>query len=160
MHKGRDSFKYSVLGKLQFSIYFIFVYREGSGAPAVSAHFNNAKPGCLDATIKIGMNVTVFRFWVQNSKYQMIALEGKTIRPKRHLLGNNGLVQFQKTNDGYYINGNIFNNFDMVELFNELVQQGFPHHVCVVEGKHAKRLTEFAKQTGNVNIVAIKYLHD
>ena len=65
---------------------------------AVSSHFNNGKPGCLDATIKIGIPVTVFRLWVQDNKYQMLALEGKTIRPKRHLLGNNGLVQFEKSN--------------------------------------------------------------
>ena len=76
-----------------------------------------------------------------------MALEGKTIRPKRHLLGNNGLVEFEKTNKGYTVNNTLSNNFDLVELFNELVQQGFPHHVCVVEGKHAKRLTSFAKQT-------------
>ena len=48
----------------------------------------------------------------------------------------------------------------MVEFFNDLIQHGFPHHLCVVEGKHAKRLSEFAKQTKNVNLVAIKYLQD
>jgi hypothetical protein len=128
---------------------------------AVSSHFNNGKPGCLDATIKIGMTVTVFRLWVQDNKYQMIALEGKTIRPKRHLLGNNGLVQFEKSNHGFFSNGiTTTNEFNMVELFNDLIQQGFPHHLCVVEGKHAKRLSEFAKQTKNVNLVAIKSLHD
>ena len=126
----------------------------------MSKHFNNAKPGCLDATIKLGMNVTVFRFWVNHNKYQMMALEGKTIQPKRHLLGNNGLVSFQSStnDDGYTTNNTFSRNFNLVELFSELVQQGFPHHVCVVEGKHAKRLTAFAKQTGNVDIVAVKCL--
>ena len=126
------------------------------GATAVSSHFNNEKPGCLDATIKVGIDVTIFRFWIKDNKYQMIALEGKTIRPKRHLLGNNGLVQFGSTNHGFHTNSSIFNNFDMVQLFNDLVQQGFPHHVCVVEGKYAKRLSDFAKQTEHVNVVAIK----
>ena len=126
------------------------------GMPTLSKHFNNAKPGCLDATIKLGMTVTIFRLWVQNNKYQMMALEGRTIRPKRHLLGNNGLVEFEDTNKGYTLNNAISKNFDLVELFDELVQQGFPHHVCVVEGKHAKRLTSFAKQTGMVDIVAVK----
>merc|ERR1712150_448232 len=32
--------------------------------PCISRHFNNKKPGCLDATIKIGIPVTIFRFWV------------------------------------------------------------------------------------------------
>ena len=90
----------------------------------------------------------------------MVALEGKTIRPKRHLLGNNGLVQFQKTNNNDHASVGMYNHFDLVELFNDLVQQGFPHHVCVVEGRHAKRLATFAKQTGNVNVIAVKYWQD
>ena len=44
--------------------------------PCISRHFNNKKPGCLDATIKIGIPVTIFRFWVMNGKYQAIILEG------------------------------------------------------------------------------------
>ena len=45
--------------------------------PCISRHFNNKKPGCLDATIKIGIPVTVYRFWVMNGKYHAIILEGK-----------------------------------------------------------------------------------
>ncbi len=45
--------------------------------PCISRHFNNRKAGCLDATIKIGIEVTVFRFWVFNGKYHAIVLEGK-----------------------------------------------------------------------------------
>ena len=29
--------------------------------PCIARHFNNKVPGCLDATIKIGIKVTVFR---------------------------------------------------------------------------------------------------
>ena len=86
----------------------------------------------------------------------MMALGGKTIRPKCYLQGNNGLVEFENTIKRYTVNNSVSNNFDLVELFNESVQQGFPHHVCVVEGKHAKRLTSFAKQTDMVDIVAVK----
>ena len=30
--------------------------------PCISRHFNNKQPGCLDATIKIGIKVTIFRY--------------------------------------------------------------------------------------------------
>ena len=45
--------------------------------PCISHHFNNRKPGCCDATIKIGIDVTVFRFWVFQEKYHAIILEGE-----------------------------------------------------------------------------------
>merc|ERR1712029_887938 len=82
-----------------------------------SRHFNNKKPGCLDATIKIGIPVTIYRFWVMNGSYQVIILEGQTLKPKRHLLGNNGLVQFPES-------------LDLVSKFDDWIQKGFPHHVC------------------------------
>ena len=47
------------------------------GGPTISRHFNNGKPGCLEATIKIGIDVTVFRLWVYENRYQLVAIEGK-----------------------------------------------------------------------------------
>lgn len=44
--------------------------------PCISRHFNNRKAGCLDATIKIGMEVTIFRFWVFNDQYHVVIMEG------------------------------------------------------------------------------------
>ena len=134
--------------------------------PCVSRHFNNKKPGCLDATIKIGIPVTIFRFWVMNGKYQAIILEGNwtsncifviffffklhitflsvqlignTVKPKRHLLGNNGLVELPK-------------NFNMTTNFPKWIQQGFPHHICVVSGHHGQALTSLAQHC-QVNIL-------
>ena len=51
--------------------------------PTISRHFNTKKPGCLQATIRAGMEVTVFRFWVYDNKYHLVALEGifKIIKP-------------------------------------------------------------------------------
>ena len=37
--------------------------------------------------------IIFLRFWVIDNKYHLVAFEGTTITPKRHLLGNNGLVQ-------------------------------------------------------------------
>eukprot|EP00092_Neocalanus_flemingeri_P014635 GFUD01015788.1.p1 GENE.GFUD01015788.1~~GFUD01015788.1.p1 ORF type:complete len:490 (+),score=133.83 GFUD01015788.1:100-1569(+) len=103
--------------------------------PCISRHFNNKVPGCLDATIKIGLDVTVFRFWVMNNKYHLLVLEGQTIKPKRHLLGNNGLVEFSPP-------------VDLVEGFDRWLEKGFPHHVCVVQGKQKKILAKFARDHG------------
>jgi len=103
--------------------------------PCISRHFNNKKAGCLDATIKIGIDVTVYRLWVMNNCYHMIAVEGKTVAPKRHLLGNNGLVEFE---DG----------LDLRESFDSWLEQGFPHHVCVVEGHRRDLLAKFAREHG------------
>ena len=64
--------------------------------PCISRHFNNKVPGCLDATIKIGIKVTVFRFWVIDNKYHLVVFEGTTLAPKRHILGNNGLVEVKQ----------------------------------------------------------------
>lgn len=98
--------------------------------PCISRHFNNRKPGCLDATIKIGIPVTVFRVWVFNHRYHAIVLEGQTVKPKRHLLGNNGLVNFGP-------------NVNLVTAFQRWLQTGFPHHVCVVQGHHKERMAAF-----------------
>jgi len=105
------------------------------GGPTINRHFNNKKPGCLEASIKIGMEVTVFRLWVYENRYHLLSLEGRTVKPKRHLLGNNGLVQFGP-------------NTDLVKGFNDWLQIGFPHHVCVVEGHRGSRIEAFCKQQG------------
>ena len=59
---------------------------------------------------------------------------GNTIKPKRHMLGNNGLVDCGPS-------------VDVVSSFHSWLQQGFPHHVCVVEGHHAKRFKALADTT-------------
>ena len=63
----------------------------------------------------------------------MLFFVGCTIKPKRHLLGNNGLVQFGE-------------DLDLRIGFDDWIQNGFPHHVCVVQGRHAKKIADLAKQ--------------
>ena len=106
--------------------------------PCISRHFNNRKPGCLDATIKVGIPLTIYRLWVFNNQYHLLVLEGDSIQPKRHLLGNNGLVEI----DGV----------DLEAGFERWLAVGFPHHVCVVQGKHKQRFIKFAK---NCNVVVV-----
>jgi len=105
--------------------------------PCISRHFNNRVAGCLDATIKIDIQVTVFRFWVMEGRYHLLTLEGRTIEPSRQLLGNSGSVLFGQ-------------EVDLVEGFESWVQRGFPHHVCVVEGTHSRKLKQFARDHGVV----------
>jgi len=100
--------------------------------PCIARHFNNKVPGCLDATIKIGIKVTVFRFWVMDNKYHLVVFEGTTKAPKRHILGNNGLVEVRPPTN-------------LVEGFARWVDNGFPHHVCVINGWFKKELEQFSR---------------
>ena len=109
--------------------------------PCISRHFNNKKPGCLDATIKIGIPVTIYRFWIVNGHYKAIIVQGNTIKPKRHLLGNNGLVQLSSP------------HVDLIgDKFDKWIQHGFPHHVCVVAGHHGKAFKALAQHC-NVDVI-------
>ncbi|TRY70417.1 hypothetical protein TCAL_16408 [Tigriopus californicus] len=112
--------------------------------PCISRHFNNRKAGCLDATIRIGMEVTIFRFWVFNEQYHVVIMEGRTVKPKRHLLGNNGLVEFEA-------------DVDLINSFEVWLQRGFPHHICVVEGRQGKKMAAFAEQS-NVKVLEKRLL--
>ncbi len=113
--------------------------------PCISRHFNNKVPGCLDATIK----VTVFRFWVIDNKYHLVVFEGTTLAPKRHILGNNGLVEVKQplnlVTSFERFASIILNSFLKIGFLFRWVDQGFPHHVCVVSGWHKDRLVQFAK---------------
>ncbi|XP_023338629.1 uncharacterized protein LOC111709235 isoform X2 [Eurytemora carolleeae] len=107
--------------------------------PCISRHFNNRVPGCLDATIRIGIPLTIYRLWVFNNKYHILVLEGVSIKPSRALLGNNGLVEIDGVN--------------LETGFDRWIQIGFPHHVCVVQGKHKQRILDFAR---NLNITIVE----
>jgi hypothetical protein len=68
------------------------------------------------------MPVSVFRFWRLGGKYFLTAREGRTLKPKRHLMATNGLAQM---------------DCDPREWFEGMCHAGMPHHVSVVEGHHA-----------------------
>jgi len=108
--------------------------------PCISRHFNNRAPGCLDATIRIGIPLTVYRFWLFQHRYHLLVFQGVSLPPRRHLLGNNGLVQVE---DGV----------DLDEGFDRWLRLGFPHHVCVVQGHHKQRLVQFAN---NLDITVVQ----
>lgn len=100
-------------------------------APRIGVQFNNKKPAVLESTIRPGMDATLFRLWRFQGRYHMTALEGRTIEPRRHLLATNGLFE---THD-----------VDVREWFEDRVQIGMPHHVCLVEGFHRDLLRRIAR---------------
>lgn len=100
------------------------------GGPRIARHFNIKKPACLEATIRSGMPITVYRFWRCDGKYIFTAREGETIKPKRHLMMTNALARM---------------NCDPREWFEEFCHAGMPHHVGVIQGHHAKYLERLAR---------------
>lgn len=109
--------------------------------PCIARHFNNSKPGILDAVIKIGIPVTMFRLWVRNKKYYLASIEGKTIDPQRddgtYLMGNSGKIFFTKKQLG---------NRSMIDIFEDLIQLGMPHHCCIIRGHFSKRMQKLTQK--------------
>ena len=101
------------------------------GGPQIARHFNIKKPAVVEATLREKMPITVMRFWRCDGNYYLTAREGQTIKPKRHLMGTNGLARLDKQ--------------DPREWFEELCHEGMPHHVVVFEGHSADLLKRLAR---------------
>lgn len=100
--------------------------------PRIGRHFNNKNPAVVDADLKAGIPVTLFRLWHCDGQYVMTACDADTLTPRRLLKGSNGLAQL----DGR----------DAHAWFEELCHAGFPHHPAVVAGHHAGLMKRFARQ--------------
>jgi L-fucose isomerase-like protein len=100
------------------------------GGPRIARHFNIKKPAVLEATIRAGLPITVYRFWRCDGKYLLTAREGETIAPKRHLMATNALARMKD---------------DPREWFEEFCHAGMPHHVAVVQGHHTAYLKRLAR---------------
>ena len=81
--------------------------------------------------------------WNKSISFYFIVL-GNTIKPKRHLLGNNGLVKLPT-------------NFNMTSSFPKWIQQGFPHHICVVSGHHGQALFSLAQHCQVTVVESVLY---
>lgn len=104
------------------------------GGPRLGVQFNNRRPTVVDATIRAGMDATLFRLWRYDGAYYMTALEGNTTRPHRELMATNGLFETDRV--------------DVRDWFEEMVQVGMPHHLCVVEGHHQDTIQRVARLMG------------
>jgi len=107
------------------------------GGPRIAKHFNIKKPTAVEATIRAGMPITVYRFWRCDGEYFLTAREGQTIKPRRHLMMTNALANM---------------NCDPRDWFEELCHAGMPHHVAVVQGHHAAFLKRLARSI-NVRLI-------
>lgn len=102
--------------------------------PRLGVQFNNRKPTVVEASIRAEMDVTVFRLWRYDGEYHLTALEGRTETPRRELMATNGRF--------------VTDSVDIRDWFEEMVQIGMPHHLCIVEGHHADTLRRVARLTG------------
>lgn len=101
------------------------------GGPQLARHFNIRKPTVVEATIREDLPVTLLRFWRLDGRYFLTAREGRTLRPKRHLMATNGLVRLEQQ--------------DPQAWFEEVCHQGMPHHVAMFAGHHAALLRRLAR---------------
>jgi L-fucose isomerase-like protein len=105
------------------------------GGSKIARHFNIKKPAVVEATLRENMPVTLCRFWRCDGQYYLTAREGQTIKPKRHLMGTNGLARLD--------------NQDPHAWFDELCHNGMPHHLCIFEGHSADLLKRLARALGH-----------
>jgi L-fucose isomerase-like protein len=101
------------------------------GGPRIARHFNIKKPAVVEATLRENMPVTIMRFWRCDGSYYLTAREGRTIKPKRHLMGTNAVAQLEKEDPRLW--------------FEELCHQGMPHHAAVFEGHSADLFKRLAR---------------
>lgn len=104
------------------------------GSPLIAQHFNIRKPAVLEAEIRENLPVTLFRIWRCDGQYRISACEGTTLKPRRRLMGTNGLARLDNRNPK--------------EWFEALCEAGMPHHLTVFQGNHLKALKRLAYQTG------------
>jgi len=105
--------------------------------PRLTRHFNATplrKPLVVDADIKVGIPVTIARLWRCDNAYYMMAVDAETIKPKRTLMGTNGLATVPGK--------------DVMIWFDELCHTGMPHHVAVFPGHNTETMRRFARQMG------------
>ncbi|AFG36233.1 L-fucose/L-arabinose isomerase family protein [Spirochaeta africana] len=104
------------------------------GGPELGVQFNNKKPTVIESTIRSGMKATLFRLWRCGGGYRITALEGETIDPARHIEATNGVFSTDRV--------------DVRRWFEDMVQLGMPHHVCLVEGHVGDTLRRIARMIG------------
>ena len=108
------------------------------GGPCLAKHFNNKKPAVIESALMENMPVTIVRFWRCDGKYLVTAREGRTIKPHRHLLSTNSLVEMSNENP--------------LEWFDNLIHEGMPHHINIFRGHHEAFIRRFAR-TINIRFI-------
>ncbi len=102
--------------------------------PRLGVQFNNQLPTVVEANIRAAMDATVFRLWRFQGRYFLASLEGRTAQPDCPRMATNGRFETKE--------------LDVREWFEEMMQLGMPHHLCVVEGRHAGTLRRVGRLIG------------
>lgn len=101
-----------------------------TGTPRLTRHFNNGRPLCVDAELRAGMDVTLFRLWSCDGRYHLTAVEARTEKLAPPLAGNSVVLRLERS---------------VPRWFDDLCHAGMPHHLSLAEGRHADRLRRFAR---------------
>jgi L-fucose isomerase-like protein len=101
-----------------------------AGGPRLSRHFNNGKPLCVDAELKPGMDVTLFRLWSCDGRYHLTAVEARTERLAQPLAGNSVVLRLERS---------------VPRWFDDLCHAGMPHHLSLAAGRHAEPFRRLAR---------------
>ena len=101
------------------------------GTLQLGRHFNNDKPLVVNAALKVGQPITLFRLWPCDGMYYMTACNARTIALKHKRLGTNGLVAIEDR--------------DVRVWFDDLCHAGMPHHVALLSGHHRDTLQLLAR---------------
>jgi L-fucose isomerase-like protein len=107
------------------------------GGPALAKHFNIVKPLVVNAQILVDQPVTITRLWRCDNKYNMMAIEGRTLPPPRKLTGNSVLVALSESD--------VARGGGVPERFDRLLHAGMPHHVLLSFGNHAETFRRLAR---------------
>ncbi|MDR2757441.1 MAG: hypothetical protein LBC20_17240 [Planctomycetaceae bacterium] len=99
-------------------------------APTLSVHFNNGKPVVVEARIRSGIPVTLFRIWKFHNEYRLALCEGQTDVPTREIAGCSGRV--------------LVHGGGVEQFFYDACYTGMPHHVTVLKGHFASKIKRFA----------------
>jgi L-arabinose isomerase len=105
--------------------------RGGDDGPSLAEHFNGARPFVVDGPLQIGRPVTVSRLWRCDGRYHLTAFEGRSIAPKRRIIGNSLLLQV----DGELV----------PDRFDRMIHAGMPHHVTLHFGNCAETFRRLAR---------------
>jgi L-fucose isomerase-like protein len=102
-----------------------------SGSAALGRHFNNDKPGVLNAQLAADRKITLARVWRCDGAYRMTAVDARTAAPRRRLKGTVGLA--------------VFEALDVREWFDDLCHEGMPHHLALFTGHRTDELRRLAR---------------
>jgi L-fucose isomerase-like protein len=101
------------------------------GGPLFAKHFNIRKPAVIESSLIEDMPITMGRMWRLEGKYYLTAREGRTIKPRRHLMATNSLIEMTSENP--------------LTWFDDLVHEGMPHHPIIFRGHHEALFKRFAR---------------